>query len=162
MYASPVSQGEATLFVFFNEIIFESQVENMKIIKDGNIPDKVKFKCDKCNCVFVAGAGEFEFVDKYDKPINTNVGKRMKTQCPYCLHEVFKDKTKDGIEKDTVKKLRKIRNTVYLSIFPVVLFINFMVYLLNKFAIMSIISFILCALSLIVAILYAADLIDDD
>lgn len=134
----------------------------MKIIKDGNIPDKVKFKCDKCNCVFVAGAGEFEFVDKYDKPINTNVGKRMKTQCPYCLHEVFKDKTKDGIEKDTVKKLRKIRNTVYLSIFPVVLFINFMVYLLNKFAIMSIISFILCALSLIVAILYAADLIDDD
>ena len=134
----------------------------MKIIKDGNIPDKVKFKCDKCNCVFVAGAGEFEFVDKYDKPINDNVGKRMKTQCPYCLHEVFKDKTKDGIEKDTVKKLRKIRNTVYLSIFPVVLFINFMVYLLNKFAIMSIISFILCALSLIVAILYAADLIDDD
>ena len=134
----------------------------MKIIKDGNIPDKVKCKCDKCNCVFVARAGEFEFVDKYDKPINTNVGKRMKTQCPYCLHEVFKDKTKDGIEKDTVKKLRKIRNTVYLSIFPVVLFINFMVYLLNKFAIMSIISFILCALSLIVAILYAADLIDDD
>ena len=134
----------------------------MKIIKDGNIPDKVKFKCDKCNCVFVAGAGEFEFVDKYDKPINTNVGKRMKTQCPYCLHEVFKDKTKDGIEKDTVKKLRKIRNTVYLSMFPVVLFINFMVYLLNKFAIMSIISFILCALSLIIAILYAADLIDDD
>ena len=133
----------------------------MKIIKDGNIPDKVKFKCDKCNCVFVAGAGEFEFVDKYDKPINTNVGKRMKTQCPYCLHEVFKDKTKDGIEKDTVKKLRKIRNTVYLSMFPVVLFINFMVYLLNKFAIMSIISFILCALSLIIAILYAADLIDD-
>ena len=134
----------------------------MKIIKDGDIPNKVKFKCDKCNCVFVAGAGEFEFVDKYDKPINTNVGKRMKTQCPYCLHEVFKDKTKDSIEKDTVKKLRKIRNTVYLSIFPVVLFINFMVYLLNKFAIMSIISFILCALSLIVAILYAADLIDDD
>ena len=134
----------------------------MKIIKDGDIPNKVKFKCDKCNCVFVAGAGEFEFVDKYDKPINTNVGKRMKTQCPYCLHEVFKDKTKDGIEKDTVKKLRKIRNTVYLSMFPVVLFINFMVYLLNKFAIMSIISFILCALSLIVAILYAADLIDDD
>lgn len=133
----------------------------MKIIKDGNIPDKVKFKCDKCNCVFVAGAGEFEFVDKYDKPINTNVGKRMKTQCPYCLHEVFKDKTKDGIEKDTVKKLRKIRNTVYLSMFPVILFINCMVYLLNKFAIMSIISFILCALSLIVAILYAADLIDD-
>ena len=134
----------------------------MKIIKDGDIPNKVKFKCDKCNCVFVAGAGEFEFVDKYDKPINTNVGKRMKTQCPYCLHEVFKDKTKDGIEKDTVKKLRKIRNTVYLSMFPVVLFINFMVYLLNKFAIMSIISFILCALSLIIAILYAADLIDDD
>ena len=134
----------------------------MKIIKDGDIPDKVKFKCDKCNCVFVAGAGEFECVDKYDKPINDNVGKRMKTQCPYCLHEVFKDKTKDGIEKDTVKKLRKIRNTVYLSMFPVVLFINFMVYLLNKFAIMSIISFILCALSLIVAILYAADLIDDD
>ena len=134
----------------------------MKIIKDGDIPNKVKFKCDKCNCVFVAGAGEFEFVDKYDKPINTNVGKRMKTQCPYCLHEVFKDKTKDGIEKDTVKKLHKIRNTVYLSMFPVVLFINFMVYLLNKFAIMSIISFILCALSLIVAILYAADLIDDD
>ena len=134
----------------------------MKIIKDGNIPDKVKFKCDKCNCVFVAGVGEFEFVDKYDKPINTNVGKRMKTQCPYCLHEVFKDKTKDGIEKDTVKKLRKIRNTVYLSMFPVILFINCMVYLLNKFAIMSIISFILCALSLIVAILYAADLIDDD
>ena len=134
----------------------------MKIIKDGNIPDKVKFKCDKCNCVFVAGAGEFEFVDKYDKPINTNIGKRMKTQCPYCLHEVFKDKTKNGIEKDTVKKLRKIRNTVYLSIFPVVLFINFMVYLLNKFAIMSIISCILCALSLIVAILYAADLIDYD
>ena len=133
----------------------------MKIIKDGNIPDKVKFKCDKCNCVFVAGAGEFEFVDKYDKPVNTNVGKRMKTQCPYCLHEVFKDKTKNGIEKDTVKKLRKIRNTVYLSMFPVVLFINCMVYLLNKFAIMSIISFILCALSLIVAILYAADLIDD-
>ena len=134
----------------------------MKIIKDGDIPDKVKFKCDKCNCVFVAGAGEFEFVDKYDKPINTNVGKRMKTQCPYCLHEVFKDKTKDSIEKDTVKKLRKIRNTVYLSMFPVVLFINFMVYLLNKFAIMSIISCILCALSLIVAILYAADLIDYD
>ena len=154
--------GEATLFVFFNEIIFESQVENMKIIKDGNIPNKVKFKCDKCNCVFVAGAGEFEFVDKYDKPINTNVGKRMKTQCPYCLHEVFKDKTKNSIEKDTVKKLRKIRNTVYLSMFPVVLFINFMVYLLNKFAIMSIISFILCALSLIIAILYAADLIDYD
>ena len=133
----------------------------MKIIKDGDIPNKVKFKCDKCNCVFVAGAGEFEFVDKYDKPINDNVGKRMKTQCPYCLHEVFKDKTKDGIEKDTVKKLRKIRNTVYLSMFPVILFINCMVYLLNKFAIMSIISFILCALSLIVAILYAADLIDD-
>lgn len=162
MYASPVSQGEATLFVFFNGIIFESQVENMKIIKDGDIPNKVKFKCDKCNCVFVAGAGEFEFVDKYDKPINTNVGKRMKTQCPYCLHEVFKDKTKNSIEKYTVKKLRKIRNTVYLSMFPVVLFINFMVYLLNKFAIMSIISFILCALSLIIAILYAADLIDDD
>ena len=154
--------GEATLFVFFNEIIFESQVENMKIVKDGDIPNKVKFKCDKCNCVFVAGAGEFEFVDKYDKPINTNVGKRMKTQCPYCLHEVFKDKTKNSIEKDTVKKLRKIRNTVYLSMFPVVLFINFMVYLLNKFAIMSIISFILCALSLIIAILYAADLIDYD
>lgn len=134
----------------------------MKIIKDGNIPNKVKFKCDKCNCVFVAGAGEFEFVDKYDKPINDNVGKRMKTQCPYCLHEVFKDKTKDGIEKDTVKKLRKIRNTVYLSMFPVILFINCMVYLLNKFAIMSIISFILCALSMLVAILYAADLIDDD
>ena len=134
----------------------------MKIIKDGDIPNKVKFKCDKCNCVFVAGAGEFEFVDKYDKPINTNVGKRMKTQCPYCLHEVFKDKTKNSIEKYTVKKLRKIRNTVYLSMFPVVLFINFMVYLLNKFAIMSIISFILCALSLIIAILYAADLIDDD
>ena len=133
----------------------------MKIIKDGDIPNKVKFKCDKCNCVFVAGAGEFEFVDKYDKPINDNVGKRMKTQCPYCLHEVFKDKTKDGIEKDTVKKLRKIRNTVYLSMFPVILFINCMVYLLNKFAIMSIISFILCALSIIVAILYAADLIDD-
>ena len=133
----------------------------MKIIKDGDIPNKVKFKCDKCNCVFVAGAGEFEFVDKYDKPINDNVGKRMKTQCPYCLHEVFKDKTKDGIEKDAVKKLRKIRNTVYLSMFPVILFINCMVYLLNKFAIMSIISFILCALSLIVAILYAADLIDD-
>ena len=162
MYASPVSQGEATLFVFFNGIIFESQVENMKIIKDGDIPNKVKFKCDKCNCVFVAGAGEFEFVDKYDKPINTNVGKRMKTQCPYCLHEVFKDKTKNSIEKYTVKKLRKIRNTVYLSMFPVVLFINFMVYLLNKFAIMSIISFILCALSLIIAILYAADLIDYD
>ena len=158
----PDLRGEATLFVFFNGIIFESQVENMKIIKDGDIPNKVKFKCDKCNCVFVAGAGEFEFVDKYDKPINTNVGKRMKTQCPYCLHEVFKDKTKDGIEKDTVKKLRKIRNTVYLSMFPVVLFINCMVYLLNKFAIMSIISFILCALSMIVAILYAADLIDDD
>ena len=158
----PDLRGEATLFVFFNEIIFESQVENMKIIKDGDIPNKVKFKCDKCNCVFVAGAGEFEFVDKYDKPINTNVGKRMKTQCPYCLHEVFKDKTKNGIEKDTVKKLRKIRNTVYLSMFPVVLFINFMVYLLNKFAIMSIISFILCALSMLVAILYAADLIDDD
>ena len=134
----------------------------MKIIKDGNIPNKVKFKCDKCNCVFVAGAGEFEFVDKYDKPINTNIGKRMKTQCPYCLHEVFKDKTKNGIEKDTVKKLRKIRNTVYLSMFPVILFINCMVYLLNKFAIMSIISFILCALSMLVAILYAADLIDDD
>ena len=134
----------------------------MKIIKDGDIPNKVKFKCDKCNCVFVAGAGEFEFIDKYDKPINDNVGKRMKTQCPYCLHEVFKDKTKDGIEKDTVKKLRKIRNTAYLSMFPVILFINCMVYLLNKFAIMSIISFILCALSLIVAILYAADLIDDD
>ena len=134
----------------------------MKIIKDGDIPDKVKFKCDKCNCVFVAGAGEFEFVDKYDKPINDNVGKRMKTQCPCCLHEVFKDKTKDGIEKDTVKKLRKIRNTVYLSMFPVILFINCMVYLLNKFAIMSIISFILCALSMLVAILYAADLIDDD
>ena len=134
----------------------------MKIIKDGNIPNKVKFKCDKCNCVFVAGAGEFEFVDKYDKPINTNIGKRMKTQCPYCLHEVFKDKTKNGIEKDTVKKLRKIRNTVYLSMFPVILFINCMVYLLNKFAIMSIISFILCALSMLVVILYAADLIDDD
>lgn len=134
----------------------------MKIIKDGNIPNKVKFKCDKCNCVFVAGAGEFEFVDKYDKPINANVGNRMMAQCPCCLHEVFKDKTKDGIEKDTVKKLRKIRNTVYLSMFPVVLFINCMVYLLNKFAIMSIISFILCALSMLVAILYAADLIDYD
>ena len=134
----------------------------MKIIKDGNIPNKVKFKCDKCNCVFVAGAGEFEFVDKYDKPINTNVGKRMKTQCPYCLHEVFKDKTKDGIEKDTVKKLRKIRNTAYLSMFPLVLFINCMVYFLNKFVIMSILSLVLCVLSLIVAILYAADLIDDD
>ena len=134
----------------------------MKIIKDGDIPNKVKFKCDKCNCIFVAGAGEFEFVDKYDKPINTNVGKRMKTQCPYCLHEVFKDKTKDGTEKDTVKKLRKIRNTVYLSIFPVVLFINLMVYFLNKFVIMSILSATLCILSLIVAILYAADLIDYD
>lgn len=134
----------------------------MKIIKDGNIPDKVKFRCDKCNCVFVAGAGEFEFVDKYDKPINTNVGKRMKTQCPYCLHEVFKDKTKNGIEKDTVKKLRKIRNTVYLSMFPLVLFINCMVYFLNKFVIMSILSATLCVLSLIVAILYAADLIDYD
>ena len=134
----------------------------MKIIKDGNIPNKVKFKCDKCNCVFVAGAGEFEFVDKYDKPINDNVGKRMKTQCPYCLHEVFKDKTKDGIEKDTVKKLRKIRNTAYLSMFPLVLFINCMVYFLNKFVIMSILSLVLCVLSLIVAILYAADLIDYD
>ena len=134
----------------------------MKIIKDGDIPNKVKFKCDKCNCVFVAGAGEFEFVDKYDKPINTNVGKRMKTQCPYCLHEVFKDKTKNSIEKDTVKKLRKIRNIIYLSMFPVVLFINCIVYFLNKFAIMSIISFILCAYSIIVVILYAADLIDYD
>ena len=134
----------------------------MKIIKDGDIPNKVKFKCDKCNCVFIAGAGEFEFVDKYDKPINTNVGKRMKTQCPYCLHEVFKDKTKDGIEKDTVKKLRKIRNTVYLSMFPLVLFINCMVYFLNKFVIMSILSLVLFVLSLIVAILYAADLIDYD
>ena len=135
---------------------------NMKIIKDGDIPNKVKFKCNKCNCVFVAGAGEFEFVDKYDKPINTNVGKRMKTQCPYCLHEVFKDKTKNSIEKDTVKKLRKIRNIIYLSMFPVVLFINCIVYFLNKFAIMSIISFILCAYSIIVVILYAADLIDYD
>lgn len=134
----------------------------MKIIKDGDIPNKVKFKCNKCNCVFVAGAGEFEFVDKYDKPINTNVGKRMKTQCPYCLHEVFKDKTKNSIEKDTVKKLRKIRNIIYLSMFPVVLFINCIVYFLNKFAIMSIISFILCAYSIIVVILYAADLIDYD
>ena len=134
----------------------------MKIIKDGDIPNKVKFKCNKCNCVFVAGAGEFEFVDKYDKPINTNVGKRMKTQCPYCLHEVFKDKTKNSIEKDTVKKLRKIRNIIYLSMFPVVLFINYIVYFLNKFAIMSIISFILCAYSIIVVILYAADLIDYD
>lgn len=134
----------------------------MKIIKDGDIPNKVKFKCDKCNCVFVAGAGEFEFVDKYDKPINDNVGKRMKTQCPYCLHEVFKDKTKNSIEKDTVKKLRKIRNIIYLSMFPVVLFINCIVYFLNKFAIMSIISFILCAYSIIVVILYAADLIDYD
>ena len=134
----------------------------MKIIKDGDIPNKVKFKCNKCNCVFVAGAGEFEFVDKYDKPINTNVGKRMKTQCPYCLHEVFKDKTKNSIEKDTVKKLRKIRNIIYLSMFPVVLFINCIVYFLNKFAIMSILSFILCAYSIIVVILYAADLIDYD
>ena len=134
----------------------------MKIIKDGDIPNKVKFKCDKCNCVFVAGAGEFEFVDKYDKPINTNVGKRMKTQCPYCLHEVFKDKTKNSIEKDTVKKLRKIRNTVYLSSFSVFEFINLMIYFLNKFVIMSILSAILCVLSLIVAILYAADLIDYD
>lgn len=134
----------------------------MKIIKDGDIPNKVKFKCDKCNCVFVAGAGEFEFVDKYDKPINTNVGKRMKTQCPYCLHEVFKDKTKNSIEKDTVKKLRKIRNTVYLSSFSVFEFINLMIYFLNKFVIMSILSAILCVLSLIVVILYAADLIDYD
>lgn len=134
----------------------------MKIIKDGDIPNKVKFKCDKCNCVFVAGAGEFEFVDKYDKPINDNVGKRMKTQCPYCLHEVFKDKTKNSIEKDTVKKLRKIRNTVYLSSFSVFEFINLMIYFLNKFVIMSILSAILCVLSLIVAILYAADLIDYD
>ena len=134
----------------------------MKIIKDGDIPNKVKFKCDKCNCVFIAGAGEFEFVDKYDKPINTNVGKRMKTQCPYCLHEVFKDKTKNGIEKDTVKKLRKIRNTIYLSSFSVFEFINLMVYFLNKFVIMSILSAVLCVLSLIVAILYAADLIDYD
>lgn len=134
----------------------------MKIIKDGDIPNKVKFKCDKCNCVFVAGAGEFEFVDKYDKPINDNVGKRMKTQCPYCLHEVFKDKTKNSIEKDTVKKLRKIRNTVYLSSFSVFEFINLMIYFLNKFVIMSIISFILCAYSIIVVILYAADLIDYD
>ena len=86
----------------------------------------------------------------------------MKTQCPYCLHEVFKDKTKNSIEKDTVKKLRKIRNIIYLSMFPVVLFINCIVYFLNKFAIMSIISFILCAYSIIVVILYAADLIDYD
>lgn len=134
----------------------------MKIVRDGNIPNKVKFKCDKCNCVFVAGAGEFEFVDRAGKPINDNVGNRMMAQCPCCLHEVFKDKTKDGIEKDTVKKLRKIRNTIYLSSFSVFEFINFMVYFLNKFVIMSIISFILCALSMIVAILYAADMIDDD
>ena len=134
----------------------------MKIIKDGDIPNKVKFKCDKCNCVFVAGAGEFEFVDKYDKPINDNVGKRMKTQCPYCLHEVFKDKTKNSIEKDTVKKLRKIRNTIYLSMFPVFLFIDHLVYICNEFVIMSVLSAILCVLSLIVAILYAADLIDYD
>ena len=158
----PDLRGKQPYLYFFNEIIFESQVESMKIIKDGNIPNKVKFKCNKCNCVFVAGAGEFEFVDRDDKPINANVGNRMMAQCPCCLHEVFKDKTKDGIEKDTVKKLRKIRNTIYLLSFSVFEFINFMVYFLNKFIIMSIISLILCALSMIVAILYAADLIDDD
>lgn len=133
----------------------------MKIIKDGNIPDKVKFKCDKCSCVFVAGTGEFEFVDRDGKPINANVGKRTMAQCPCCLHAVFKDKTKDGIEKDTVEKLRKIRNTIYLSSFSVFEFINFMVYFLNKFVIMSIISLILCTLSMIVAILYAADTLDN-
>lgn len=95
----------------------------MKIIRDGKIPSSIKFKCDKCGCIFTAGSGEFEFVDKYNKPINTNIANRVKCQCPCCLHEVIKNRKAESKKNNH----RKIRNMVYLismSIFALIVLIS--------------------------------------
>lgn len=119
----------------------------MKIIRDGKIPSSIKFKCDKCGCVFTAGSGEFEFVDKYNKPINTNIANRVKCQCPCCLREVIKNR------KDDKKKNNhyKIRNTIYLISISVFAFIS-LIY--SKNVGMCILSFMMMILSGVVAALY--------
>lgn len=123
----------------------------MKIIRDGKIPNSIKFKCDKCGCVFTAGSGEFEFVDKYDKPINTNIANRVKCQCPCCLHEVFKNR-KDDSKKH---KDHKIRNTIYLISVSIFVFIVLMASIYNKNVGMCILSSTMMILSGVVAASYA-------
>lgn len=125
----------------------------MKIIRDGKIPSSIKFKCDKCGCIFTAGSGEFEFVNKYNEPINTNIANRVKCQCPCCLHEVFKNRKADR----TKNNHHEIRNTIYLISVSIFAFIVLMVSICSKNVGMCILSSVMMIVSGVVAELYIID-----
>lgn len=125
----------------------------MKIIRDGKIPSSVKFKCDKCGCVFTAGSGEFEFVDKYNKPINTNIANRVKCQCPCCLHDVFKNRKAESKKNNH----HEIRNTIYLISVSIFAFIVLMVSICSKNVGMCILSSITTIMTALAAVLYTIE-----
>ena len=125
----------------------------MKIIRDGKIPNSIKFKCDKCGCVFTAGSGEFEFVDKYNKPINTNISNRVKCQCPCCLYEVIKNRKADRKKNNH----HKIRNTIYLISISVFAFIALIVSIYDKNIGMCLLSSITTIMTALAAALYTIE-----
>lgn len=58
----------------------------MKILREGRMIKPVTFECGACECKFIAGQGEYKYID-----MTLNEQQIFECQCPYCKNLVWKE-----------------------------------------------------------------------